>query len=134
MFLDAPFRPTRESLHLSQQESNKAYSACLFQLSSEKHTFAISAQLFPVSRICLSRCSSAAVHGVFVRLFLATGGCIDASSSFGAGAAIVGLDVGRRLRALPANAASILEELGVDALASPLDVVDGSSSTRLDIV
>lgn len=31
-------------------------------------TLAISFQLLPMSRICLSLCSSAAVHGVFVRL------------------------------------------------------------------
>lgn len=102
-------------------------------MSEERHTFAISAQLLPVSRICRSLCSSAAVHGVFVRLFLGAGGCIETSSSLGAGAAMVGLDVGRRFRELPA--ASVLEELGVEALASPLDdAADGSSSTRLDIL
>lgn len=37
-------------------------------------TLAISAQLCPASRICLRRSSSAGVHGVFVRLFLAGGG------------------------------------------------------------
>jgi hypothetical protein len=41
------------------------------------HTFAISAQLLPASLIFLSLCSSAAVHGVLVRLFF-TGGCIEA--------------------------------------------------------
>jgi hypothetical protein len=44
-------------------------------------TFAISLQLFPVSRICLSLCSSAAVHGVFVRLFLTLGSVAKASTS-----------------------------------------------------
>lgn len=38
-------------------------------------TFAISLQLFPASLIVLSLCSSAGVHGVFVRLFfLGSGG------------------------------------------------------------
>lgn len=32
-------------------------------------TFAISLQVLPLSRICFRRCSSAAVHGVLVRLF-----------------------------------------------------------------
>jgi hypothetical protein len=41
------------------------------------HTFAISAQLLPASLMFLSLCSSAAVHGVFVRLFFA-GGCMEA--------------------------------------------------------
>lgn len=36
---------------------------------------AISAQLEPESLICFRRSSSAGVHGVFVRLFLAGGGC-----------------------------------------------------------
>jgi hypothetical protein len=40
------------------------------------HTFAISAQLLPASLIFLSLCSSAAVHGVLVRLFF-KGGCIE---------------------------------------------------------
>lgn len=44
------------------------------------HTFAISAQLLPASLIVLSLCSSAAVHGVLVRLFFA-GGCIVAAVS-----------------------------------------------------
>jgi len=44
-------------------------------------TFAISLQLLPASRICFSRCSSAGVHGVFVRLFLALGSCAATSSS-----------------------------------------------------
>ena len=49
------------------------------------HTLAISAQLFPASRICLRRNSSCGVHGVLVRLFFA-GGC-DAGS---------GIDIFRR--------------------------------------
>ena len=36
-------------------------------------TFAISAQLFPASLMVFNLCSSAGVHGVFVRLFLAGG-------------------------------------------------------------
>jgi hypothetical protein len=45
-------------------------------------TFAISAQLFPASRIVLSLCSSAGVQGVFVRLFFA-GGPIDGELMLG---------------------------------------------------
>lgn len=43
-------------------------------------TFAISLQLLPTSRICLSLSSSAGVQGVFVRLFLAFGSCTEAST------------------------------------------------------
>jgi hypothetical protein len=50
-------------------------------------TFAISLQLFPASLIVLSLCSSAGVHGVFVRLFLALGSCAGASTSALLGAA-----------------------------------------------
>lgn len=38
------------------------------------YTLAISLQLFPESLICLRRCSSAGVHGVFVRLFFGATG------------------------------------------------------------
>lgn len=44
-------------------------------------TFAISLQLFPASLICLSLCSSAGVHGVFVRLFFALGSWAGGSTS-----------------------------------------------------
>ena len=44
-------------------------------------TFAISLQLFCASLICFSLCSSAAVHGVLVRLFLALGSGTGTSSS-----------------------------------------------------
>jgi hypothetical protein len=40
-------------------------------------TFAISAQLFPASRMFFSRSSSAGVHGVLVRLFLGGGSIGD---------------------------------------------------------
>ena len=54
-------------------------------------TLAISAQLFPASRIAFSRCSSAGVHGVLVRLFLAGGGTgaefASSVAAVGAGAA-----------------------------------------------
>jgi len=44
---------------------------CFFTLPSvrEGKAFAISLQLFPVSRMALSRCSSPGVHGVFVLPF-----------------------------------------------------------------
>lgn len=45
----------RLSHHQTSLDSHKAHI-----------TLAISLQLLPVSRICFSRCSSAAVHGVFV--------------------------------------------------------------------
>jgi len=41
--------------------------------TQESLTFAISAQLFPASLIFFNLCSSAGVHGVFVRLFFAGG-------------------------------------------------------------
>lgn len=44
-------------------------------------TFAISLQLFPASRIVLSLCSSAGVHGVLVRLFFALGSWTGDSTS-----------------------------------------------------
>lgn len=49
-------------------------------------TFAISLQLWPASRICFSLCSSAGVHGVFVRLFFAFGSGTGVSASADAGA------------------------------------------------
>lgn len=52
-------------------------------------TLAISAQLFPWSRICLSLSSSAGVHGVLVRLFFTGGvgtGAAAASSTAGGAA------------------------------------------------
>ena len=62
-------------------------------------TFAISAQLLPASRIVFSLCSSAAVQGVFVRLFLA-GGPIGKSVMLGSPAGrgtaeLDGADIGR---------------------------------------
>jgi hypothetical protein len=52
---------------------------CFFTLPSVLlgKVLAISLQLFPRSRICLSRCSSAGVHGVLVRPFFAGGGADD---------------------------------------------------------
>jgi hypothetical protein len=50
-------------------------------------TFAISLQLFPSSLIFLSLCSSAGVHGVFVRLFFGLGS--DAGASVLAASAAV---------------------------------------------
>ena len=48
---------------------------CFFTLPSVRvgKVFAISLQLLPASRKVFSRCSSAGVHGVFVRPFFATG-------------------------------------------------------------
>jgi len=87
------------------------------------HTFAISAQLLPASLMVFSLCSSAAVHGVLVRLFFA-GGCIEADEVScsailveGPAAGEMGLDeVGpdtRRftLRGLAGGIASCLGEL-----------------------
>jgi hypothetical protein len=54
------------------------------------HTFAISAQLLPASRICFSRSSSAGVHGVFVRLFFAGGGAGVSSAGAGCAGAVAG--------------------------------------------
>jgi hypothetical protein len=45
-------------------------------------TFAISAQLFPASLMFFNLCSSAGVHGVFVRLFLG-GGSMGADAKLG---------------------------------------------------
>ena len=45
------------------------------------YTFAISFQLFPASLMLLSLRSSAGVHGVFVRLFFATGLVLDSPVS-----------------------------------------------------
>ena len=57
---------------------------CFFTLPSVRvgKDFAISAQLFPASRIFLSLSSSAGVHGVFVRLFLG-GGSMGAAAMTG---------------------------------------------------
>jgi len=48
---------------------------------AELLTFAISLQLLPASRIAFNLCSSAAVHGVFVRPFLAGGGWMGCTLS-----------------------------------------------------
>jgi len=58
MFLNTTFCSVRKSLH---------NSAVVRQLCGPP-TLAMSLQVLPVSRICFSLCSSAAVHGVFVRL------------------------------------------------------------------
>jgi hypothetical protein len=57
---------------------------CFFTLPSVRvgNDFAISAQLFPASRIFFSLNSSAGVHGVFVRLFLG-GGSMGAAAMTG---------------------------------------------------
>jgi hypothetical protein len=49
------------------------------------NVLAISAQLLPASRICFRRCSSAGVHGVFVRPFFAGGAAGDDIGSAVAG-------------------------------------------------
>ena len=59
MLFDAPFGTSWESLTYERQNINP----CLH----DRLTLAISPQLLPASRICFSRCSSAAVHGVLVR-------------------------------------------------------------------
>lgn len=71
-----------------------------FSSSWANPTFAISAQLFPASRIVFNLCSSAGVHGVLVLLFLAGGGPIGEAVIVGAsapvvvGAALDGPDIG----------------------------------------
>ena len=45
----------------------------IINIGRTRPTFAMSAQLSPASLIVFSRCSSAGVHGVFVRDFLAGG-------------------------------------------------------------
>ena len=62
---------------------------CLQLQASRVRTFAISLQLFPASLICFSLNSSAGVHGVFVRLFLAFGSCAEVSTSAAWGAALL---------------------------------------------
>jgi len=60
-------------------------------------TFAISLQLLPASLICFNLCSSAGVHGVFVRPFFAGGGpgisCAGAVVVAGEGSAPTGAAV-----------------------------------------
>lgn len=58
MLLDTAFSPVRESLHCS----------AIIRLNYDSPTLAMSLQVLPASRICFNLCSSAAVHGVFVRL------------------------------------------------------------------
>jgi hypothetical protein len=101
VLLHTAFCPARKRLKASLSLSPSLYFVPLLMLSrtSKKfHTFAISAQLLPASLIVLSLCSSAAVHGVLVRLFFA-GGCMggdDVSGSAmldeGPAAGAMGLD------------------------------------------
>ena len=85
MLLYASFCPLGECLvQATVSTSSLDRSSCDVDSPAE-HTFAISLQLCPASRICFSLCSSAAVHGVFVRLFFAFGSGRGASAS-GAGA------------------------------------------------
>lgn len=64
MFLDTAFRPIRECL--------TTMSMFKLQVWRSWQTLAISLHVLPASRICLRRCSSTAVQGVFVLLlFLA---------------------------------------------------------------
>lgn len=77
VFLDTAFGSRWEGLR------NKKWSAYGLPrvmrsqrgIRDRRHTLAISAQLEPESLICFRRSSSAGVHGVFVRLFLAGGAC-----------------------------------------------------------
>ena len=70
MLLNTPFGSRWERLTISSQLSD-----INIENSGGGQTLAISAQLLPASRICLSLNSSAGVQGVFVRLFLTGGGC-----------------------------------------------------------
>jgi hypothetical protein len=80
---------------------------------------AISAHVFPSSRISLSRCSSSGVHGVLVRLFLGGGGTPSGSVDTGkpaaafkaplAAASVIGVAAG----AMCAVGATALAGLGI---------------------
>jgi hypothetical protein len=79
VLLHTSFCSARERLRAKPQSMVCTFSCiCLSMHTRMFHTFAISAQLLPASLIFLSLCSSAAVHGVLVRLFF-TGGCIEAN-------------------------------------------------------
>ena len=71
-------------LDLSTCAAQYTLYQCFFTLPSVRvgNDFAISAQLFPASRMFLSLSSSAGVHGVFVRLFLG-GGSMGAAAMAG---------------------------------------------------
>jgi hypothetical protein len=63
----------------------------------ERLTLAISAQLFPASLMFFNLCSSAGVHGVFVRLFFAGGPMgedvvLGSSAPMDGGGALIALD------------------------------------------
>jgi hypothetical protein len=90
MFLDAALCAIGECLfHVS------LFRGIPTRLLNHQHTLAISAQLWPWSRICFRRSSSWGVHGVLVRLFLLGGGTVEASPpSAGVGAGGVGAGIG----------------------------------------
>jgi len=78
MLFHTSFGSARERLRTNLQFVVCTLSCtCLSMYTWMCHTFAISAQLLPASLIFFSLCSSAAVHGVLVRLFF-TGGCMEA--------------------------------------------------------
>ncbi len=108
MFLHTSFRPGWERLQAKfSLRCAGVLSTCLSMHAWTSRTFAISAQLLPASLIFLSLCSSAAVHGVFVRLFF-TGGCIEADDDSGSGM----LDDAAILDDGPATWAIGLDEVG----------------------
>lgn len=89
VLLHTSFSSLRESLYQFQCQTDSftrphfstSSEICrLYNLTSRRSltrkelTLAISAQLLPASRMFFSLCSSAGVHGVFVRLFFAGGG------------------------------------------------------------
>ena len=95
MLLDTSLSSAGE--RLSKRSQSKLFmGACeLLQTLRSHHTFAISAQLLPASLMVFSLCSSAAVQGVFVRLFFAGGcagdDCVSGSAIFDGGAAVVAI-------------------------------------------
>jgi hypothetical protein len=103
VLLDTSFCPAGKCL-LNKFQSMTFTFPCSCSHTWTFHTLAISAQLLPASLIVFSLCSSAAVHGVLVRLFLA-GGCIGADGVSGSAM----LDEG------PAAGAMGLDEVGPEA-------------------
>lgn len=87
MLLDATLCPLRKRLVQQKVSVDAVFQMGRFPSSLEQQvgtvgtTFAISLQLFPASLICFSRCSSAGVQGVLVRLFLGRGSGAGASTS-----------------------------------------------------
>lgn len=123
MLLDTSLSSAGECLP-KRSQSIFFMGACQLLQTFRSHTFAISAQLLPASLMVFSLCSSAAVQGVFVRLFFAGGctgdDCVSCSAILDDGTAVVAI-----------GAAEATEVTGAADGAGTVGLVVGPETRRL---